>query len=67
MAKAEIFELEPKVPIVEEKIRNMLIPKDPEDEKMRCLKFEEEREVMRRLFLQEIFLECTHAIAKCKI
>lgn len=33
MAKAEIFELEPKVPIVEEKIRNMLIPKDPEDEK----------------------------------
>lgn len=33
MAKAEIFELEPKVPIIEEKIRNMLIPKDPEDEK----------------------------------
>jgi peptide chain release factor 1 len=33
MAKEELAELEPKVAPMEEKIRNMLVPKDPEDEK----------------------------------
>jgi peptide chain release factor 1 len=33
MAKAEIAELEPQVAPLEEKIRNLLVPKDPEDEK----------------------------------
>src|ERR1041385_7772040 len=33
MAKSELTELEPQVPALEEKIRNMLVPKDPEDEK----------------------------------
>ncbi|CAN5278191.1 hypothetical protein BH09BAC5_BH09BAC5_29130 [soil metagenome] len=33
MAKMEIAELEPKVLPMEEKIRNLLVPKDPEDEK----------------------------------
>jgi peptide chain release factor 1 len=33
MAKSEIAELEPQVAPLEEKIRNMLVPKDPEDEK----------------------------------
>ncbi len=33
MAKGELTELEPQVEVMEEKIRNMLVPKDPEDEK----------------------------------
>lgn len=33
MAKQEIFELEPKVAPMEEYIRNLLVPKDPEDER----------------------------------
>ncbi len=33
MAKTELAELEPTVAPLEEKIRNMLVPKDPEDEK----------------------------------
>jgi peptide chain release factor 1 len=33
MAKAELDEMEPKVPVIEEEIRVLLIPKDPGDEK----------------------------------
>jgi peptide chain release factor 1 len=33
MAKAELEEMEPKVPVVEEEIKVLLIPKDPGDEK----------------------------------
>ncbi|MBI3512158.1 MAG: peptide chain release factor 1 [Bacteroidetes bacterium] len=33
MAKAELIELEPQQAIMEEKIKNLLIPKDPEDER----------------------------------
>lgn len=56
MAREEVAACEKRIPELEESIKLMLVPKDPEDSKMLYSKYVAEREVMRPLcFFGDLF------------
>jgi peptide chain release factor 1 len=61
MAKEELDELLKQQEEIEERVRLMLIPVDPEDAKMRCLRSGVVQAVMKQRFLPEIYTACTAA------
>ena len=58
MAKMELDELLPRKEEMDEEIKILLIPKDPEDSKNKLWKLELVLEEMRQVFLQEIYIKC---------
>ena len=65
MAKIEIDELEPRIAEMEENIKLLLILRS-EDDKNAIVESEEERAVMKLLFLQAIYSRCIIVIVKLK-
>jgi len=66
MAKLELDELEPAFSELEEAIKILLIPKDPEDDKNGLWKSDREPAEMKVLFLQVISFECIKDTVKVK-
>ena len=58
MAKMELDENLPKVSYLEEEIKVLLIPKDPEDSKNAVMEIRAEQAEMRQVFLLVIYIEC---------
>lgn len=56
--KAEMEENEAKLPEFEEKMKVLLLPRDPMMIKILCLKSEAVQEAMKRIFLQATLQEC---------
>lgn len=54
MLKEESSSLKNELPEMEEQLKLLLIPKDPNDEKMLSLRFVRQLVAMKRQFLQEI-------------
>jgi len=67
MAKMEVDEIEPKIPEMEENIKLLLIPADPEDIKMPLSKFAVEPVATKLPFLLATFSACTQNTAKQKV
>lgn len=67
MAKLEIDEAEPKIAKMEDEIRLLLIPADPEDGKMPLLKFVAEQVATKRPFLLAICSVCIQNIVNQKV
>jgi len=66
MAELELEGLEKRFEELEEEIRLLLIPADPEDEKMPLLKFVQGLAATRQVFLRAIFTVCTRAIVNAE-
>lgn len=66
MAEIELEEAQLKLPRLEEEIKILLLPKDPNDEKMLLLKLEVLQAVMKEIFLQVTYLECISNMLKLK-
>ena len=66
MAKIQLDEAKSKLPEIEEEIKFLLIPKTLKMPKMWLLRFEQELEEMRLVFLQAIYIECIQNIANLK-
>ena len=66
MAKAEMAEMEEAIKDYEEKLKLLLLPKDPDDHKNVIVEFAPVRVVMKPLFLPVISTECTPVIARQK-
>ena len=66
MAREEVAACEERIPILEEEIKLMLVPKDPEDAKKPFLKFVVAQVVTQLHFLQAIFSACTASIVKLR-
>ena len=58
MAKAELDEQQERLPKLEDEIHYLLIPKDPEDEKMPFWKYGQALVVMRQVFCTAICCVC---------
>ena len=67
MAKAELDELEPQVAPMEEEIKLLLIPADPEDARMPLWKFVAVQVATKRPSLPATFSKCTANIVKWKV
>lgn len=66
MAKEELDANEPQIPKMEEEIKLLLIPEDPEDSKMWCSNFVAEPVAMKLPFSLAIWHACTPATANRK-
>ena len=66
MAKMQLEEAKEQLPQLEEEIRFLLFPKTLRTGKMWWLKFEQELEETKPVFLLEIFIGCTPSTAKIK-
>ena len=67
MAKMEIETAKEQIPALEEEIKFLLIPKDPEDAKNVVVEIRAGLEGMRRVFLPEICIECIPNIVRLKV
>lgn len=67
MAREEVANCEKCIPELEENIKLMLVPKDPEDSKMQFWRFGEVQVVMRQLCLLVIYSECTLSTVNVKV
>ena len=67
MAKEELDINNEALPQIEEKIKLLLVPGDPQDDKNAILEFVAEQEEMRQQYLQETSSACTQNIAKQKV
>ena len=67
MAKMELDELQPQQVVMEEEIKVLLIPKDPADSKNAVVEIVLEQEVMKLVFLQEIYIECILTMLVAKV
>lgn len=64
MLKADMNELKDTLPGLEEELKMLLIPKDPNDDKTLWLKSERLPAVTKLLSLLEIYIVCTHVSVK---
>ena len=64
MAKMELDEAKERIPLLEEEIKFLLIPKDPEDAKNAVMEIRAGTGGMRPVFLPEIFIGCTLSIVR---
>lgn len=67
MAKMEIDQISPKIAPMEEEIKLLLVPADPQDGKNAIVEIRGAQEVTRRLFLQETYLKCILVTVKAKV
>ena len=66
MVKMEIEELSARQKELDELIRVLMLPKDPNDDKTSSWKFAEQRVEMKRHCLQRIYTACTHVMPTIK-
>ena len=67
MAKMEIDEANTRIPELEDEIKFLLIPKDPEDSKNAVVELRAGTGGVKQVFLLEIYLECILNIVKVKV
>lgn len=58
LAQIELDESEARLVTLNDELRLLLVPKDPDDSKDVILKFVPVPEVMKQVYLPEIYLEC---------
>ncbi len=64
LAKMELAEMEEKVAPLEEEIKILLLPKDPNDDKNVIVEIRGGAGEMKQLYLLVIYLECTQGMLK---
>ena len=67
LAQDELSEYSKQLPKLEEKIKYLLIPSDPEDDKNVIMEIREAQEVMKLQFLQAIYIRCILDFANRKV
>ena len=67
MAKDELDQAQSLIPVLEEEIKLLLIPADPEDSKMQSWKYVEAQVATKLLFLPGICTKCIQSIVNQRL